>query len=448
MNTIKTFRNIIFTILLVPIFIFGIFTVYSHLSKDISVTYFDEVWWVWDSAIIQNLIPPDFNNEVWQIPANIDQPTLTKFVFGLWIYPKYLNERNGLGVKDYKKYLLLNGYFYPDGIYQSHTVTESKSYPEYGMQLNPNLIFYVRKLNFLFLAGSALIIFWFFWKQKGLWFSLALTFFYAFNSLVVTTGIKAHSEALFLILFNSSLIAMILYFLKKQKALYLICFSILAGLCFSTKLNGIMLYFIYLVLSVFVIPPNLISKNLFKKLTALIMPLLIVLVVFTFLNPYVYPDPLRRIWEMVQYRFDLSHRQAVNFTADIPLGFRSTLKQIFENFFVNKNVLGFNNLVFNKNYNSFGLALFIFFTLGLISEIGEIKKGNKLAKILLISFISTLLITASYITINWPRYYIHLVLFFIYYQISGFISFLRIWKGIILENVTNYFKNENNENTY
>jgi hypothetical protein len=257
-----------FQIFLISFFFVCLLFFYSKYYKQVPIIYFDEQWWVWDSSMFQHLLEGDFNSEVWQARTNIDQPSLPKYIFGAWIYPKYLEAKSNGFNSDYTNYLVSQGYYYEDGILPDEKIDENfikgeiitpenkerinNSFQRHNLHvlINPDLIYWTRFLNIFILMGAVGVLLYLLFKIKGIWFSLVFFFLYGFNPLLIRFGLMAQTEALFLLLFNSSLVALIYYFVKEEDKRLLLWFSVLVGLCFSTKLNGVIPLFTYLLISV------------------------------------------------------------------------------------------------------------------------------------------------------------------------------------------------------
>jgi len=115
----------------IGIIIFSLFTIiilfvnYNHFSKNIPISYYDEEEWVGQSYFYQFYINHNFDRNIWDSNSSKDQPMLTKFVFGYWIYPEYLKMKQYNKELDYSKFLILNGFNPVDGLPQYHTFAKS-----------------------------------------------------------------------------------------------------------------------------------------------------------------------------------------------------------------------------------------------------------------------------------------------------------------------------------
>lgn len=219
----------------------------------------------------------------------------------------------------------------------------------------------------------------------------------------------------------------------------MLIFSLLVGLCISTKLNGIMLVAVYMVIHV--------SDCFYSKkrtiASVILYPLFVLgIILFTFcvLNPFVYRKPLEHIVYLFQYRIDEASAQSVlRWKAFLPTPL-SRLIQIFRNFYDPASTMKFNGLyslpsIIPPNHP----VLLLLFLNGIIYEIIRVYKGNKTSFILLATFIVVLCSMSGYLVLNWERYYIHLVMFFVMYQSIGLFAFAHTIIGFYKK----YFRNEN-----
>jgi len=433
MNKIKIIKIWIIPIILLIIFIY----LYSIFSKKIPVSYRDEMMWVGRSYFFDLYIKGDFDNPIWQSRYAYEQPKLAEYVYGAWLYPKYLKEKLQQNDPhfDYIKFLFRNGFYMTHGYYQNNYkiidfdetfIGFHEDYlRKYGTDsINTvNTVYYARIINFFLLALAAVIFYYVVYLYKNFIVALLMVFFYSFNPLFIDSGLKAHSEALFVLLFNSSLFVLTLYFVKKRSLKYLIIFSILAGLCMSTKLNGIMLIFIYFVINFFS------SRNIFHIFLSFLFSILI----FIVLNPFTYSNPIIKIPQMFEKRMEAATVQSKQFPSNYLPTPASRLNRIYSNFFSsNYYACEYNNIYFLSFFSKYPPILLILFLCGIFSEIYLAAKSNKKSLILLIIFLCILTTMSFYLKLNWDRYYIQLIFFVVFYQYIG-LAFLfdRIKKSLI-----------------
>ena len=402
----------------------------------------------------------NFDERIWDAELAYDEPMLTRFAFGAWLYPKYLKEKKFFWPQfDYTTFLIMNGFYTNDSkipsYHESYKVnkdrivtieigdvgTDSYFIEKYGANITKSLdlIWYTRKLNYFFLAVAVVVLWILLLRFKGLFFSFLFLIFYGYNTLLINWGVYAHSEPLFLLLFNLSIFFACYYFVLKRNVKYLFLFSFFVGLTMSAKINGIMLlipFYVCLFLDLFR-NYNKISK--LNIVLGLVLPAAISLSVFVLLHPTTYKNPRNTIPEMYEFR----KKATVRFAEAYPHTFLPTTKakftQIFENFYFGKDYYDFNGLKFIASNIKYGTFLFALFLIGLFVEIKRMMKDKKLPRVILIFFFTTVVVMTWYLSLNWTRYYIQLVFFFIYYQFTGLFSiadFLFTRKIVILK----YFK--------
>lgn len=442
--------NKYFLLLSASFLIMILFFSYNFFSKNLAISYYDEEEWVGGSYFYQFYSMRDFDRKIWDTTFSKDQPMLTKLVFGAWLYPEYFKNRKRSPAKDFSEFLVYHGFSFVDSFDRYPLLAKSLgqnfvNLPKgaggepkelikiYGEKINDNisLIQKVRNLNLFLLIITVMATTLLIKKQKGILYALVFFFFYGFNTLVVDSGLRAHSEALFLLFFNLGITFLFLYYQSNKNLNYLVSFSIIAGLAFSTKLNGIMLLFAYFVLETI----NLINENkkakILESVLSLIMTIGITLTVFTILNPFVFPSPIKNTLEMFRYREAVVQYQKVIFPTQALFKHTDRYQYVAGSFFRKDLITKVNNIKLNSRYNFYGLILLLFFATGTYSELKNIRSGNKFSIFMFVFFVVELTTTTVYIQLSWARYLVHLVLFFIYYQTSGILLYLNIIKSRI-----------------
>lgn len=456
---LKLFKSPWLRLFLVPYVLLTILIFsYGTYTKTIPVSFFDEVLWVGRSYFFQFYIHGDFKNRIWQSFTSYDQPKLAEYAFGAWLYPRYLNEiSKNPKPFDYTRFLIKNGFYFIDENYMD-TYADYKEtsnivkfdhrdsgFPaeyvaKYGTDsLKPiNLINYARILNIFLLAGAAIFAYFFLLQYAGVVVAIIFAFFYGFNSLIINTGLPAHSEALFLFTFNGAFLFMNLYFTKGRKIVYLLLFSLFTGLCISTKLNGSMLLVIFFVSNILLSLLSLLSiKKIVTHVLYSILPVLISIIILVSLNPFTFPNPVKN----VQYLFDWRIKTAFIYQAKgypesfLPNGI-SRVKKIFVHFYSSEQRTYFNGVkIFNeapvlKNYEG---SLIVLFVLGFLLIVKQAYNKNTAAIVFICSLVTILAFMSYYLALDWDRYYAHLPLFFITAQSLGLClvvknSFIYIYK--------------------
>jgi hypothetical protein len=419
----------LFLILAIITLFFG----YRHFSKEIPISYYDEEWWIGDSYFYQFYTEGNFNRNIWDSNSSKDQPMLTRYVFGAWLYHEYIEAKKYDKSLDYSKFLTSRGFLGP-GILSQHSPKNDlvtlpvgiSGLPDDlvkdlggGILTNIQIIQKVRGLALLLLIIAVVVPTLLIKNVKGLLFASVFLFFYGFNTLIVNSGLMAQTESIFLLFFNSSLVFMYIFYSNIKKLRYLFIFSVLAGLCFSTKLNGIMLLFAFIALETEILIFHERNTNIIKSISNVAASAFITLSVFTVLNPFVYPNPIGRILEMFNHRQGVVNIQMKIFPEDAINRTGDQYLYIAKSFFDNEHILEFNNIKFNSIIDFLGPLLFALFVLGMYLEIKKARKGDKFADFMLIAFIVVGLTTGAYLQLSWNRYLVHLVIFFVYYQVVG-----------------------------
>jgi len=234
----------------------------------------------------------------------------------------------------------------------------------------------------------------------------------------------AQSEALFLLLFNCSVFFLYRYFVKDDSWKNLLLFSIFAGLCFSTKLNGIMLFPIYLLFKICI--PTLHRRvGHLRIITSILIPILLMSFIFIIINPYTYPAPYNKTIDMFTLREQTVTEQMDKYQVSLPhiierMSF--TIKS-----FINSSI-GLTNLISGRL--ACQIFVFVIFIFGIMTECKRTIHKSIFSRFMLLLFAGSLIITIGYLKIAWPRYLIHLVSFVIYYEIAGVISLLDKFKKV------------------
>lgn len=362
--------------------------IYKNRSLRIPISYYDEEIWVGQSYFFEYYKDFNFDRSIWDSSFSKDQPMFTKLAFGIWLYPSYINSL------EHK-----SGLLYPEYLLSNHFGSTSKIVSQDKNHLM--LIKKVRELSMYLLVATVLITTTFILKSKGSLFGIIFFLFYSLNPILINYLLRAQSESLFLLFFNVSVIYLIAYFNKKGTLYELIAYAIFTALCFSTKLNGIMLIPVYCVLEYKYFLSNFTTKNainLFKKILTI---LVIVFSVFIIVNPYTHSSPIPKIIDMFQYRQSVVQYQMMTFPDQAIHSFVQRYVYIVQ-------VL----------YKDMGLIMAFFFFIGIYAAI----RSNERYEIdIFILFLTLTLITGIYLQLSWERYLVHLIAFSIYYQVSGLV---------------------------
>lgn len=438
----------------ISIFIFLIVTllfylIYLNLGKSIPFSFYDEFWWVNDSYLAEYYYRGDFTSAVWNSPDAKDQPMVTRLVFAAILYPGYLTEKFKIsdsfarGKFDYTKYLIQNGFYYSDtnntlnsketalaeknivkiNLYDSGTSTELVT--KYGktILIPIALIKSIRSLNALLFALTTAITFFLLRRFRGILFSSAFVLLLGLNNLVVNSVLKAHSDALFFLFFVITIFVMTEYKrISSFKVIVLV--SLLTSVTASIKLNGIILYPIFVIYTVISDIINRYRINLINILNTSLLSFFTVFFVFVLLNPFVYSNPFAKIYEMYKYRRDQSVLQGGLFK-DSKLGNIGERVHAMYNSYFADNVLYIEKATIRRS-SAREFILLIFFVFGLINEIKSAVRKDKLSLVIIISGVILFASMLLYLDLNWPRYFLPLIFPVIFLQLSGFLYILKL----------------------
>jgi hypothetical protein len=428
-------------LLLVPCLLFVFFLyLYSKVMPTVPITYWDEKLWVGRSYFFDLYIHGDFSNKIWLADESYDQPKLAEFAYGLWLYPSYLRQkRQSVQSLNYIQFLIQNGFYEIDENYMNvyrdyahlfattrldHNIMEfSKervvSYASTSAR-TLHLIYQARQLDILLLSFVSLSVYFIAILYTNIFSGILISFFYATNSLLINTGLIAQSESLFLFTFNLAVLYMLLYFNKERKMIWLTLFSFFTGLCICTKLNGVMLLPMFWVSSVTL--PLKTKTKVKTMLTHTLMPLSISIAMFIAINPFVFTKTIERVQFVFARRYEeATVYQAKAYPKDVISNNILRINKIVTNFYFSEKSLWFNapwgitRVPFPKLY---GPSLFVLMLVGLW-EIIVSKHKKVFAKVMVSSFIVILISMSVYLILDWDRYYVQLILFFVMFQTIG-----------------------------
>ena len=86
---------------------------YLGVVGRIPVSYWDEMIWVGRSYFVDYYLKGNLSSPVWQSIPSYDQPKLGEYMYGLWIYPRFLYEKavGKTSAVDYPVYLINQGFY-------------------------------------------------------------------------------------------------------------------------------------------------------------------------------------------------------------------------------------------------------------------------------------------------------------------------------------------------
>ena len=452
---------------LIPLFIFIIFfTFYNNVYKKISITYWDEEAWLGRGYFFELLIKGDFNNPLWDTPLAFDQPKLTEYMYGAAIYPTYLKYKEKLSKKniDYAQFFIDHNFFQVNGEKYEKYKTNNHQFINWGpkdfgefsillskygqnFQKTIDLIFIAREVNVILLSLNIIIVYYISIFCLNFFPSLLVMLFFGINNFIIETCLRAHSEGLFLFLFNLGLLFLIIT-IKKNK-LFSIPFAIVTGLLWQTKLNGVMMLIIFD--AIFIIKAVIdwfkSKKIIMDDILLIFIVNLLTLLVFVNTNFFIMKSPIKNILIYYQERNEQSQQQAAAYPLDKLSSPKERIIAIYKNFlydpfyfrasdfFPAKINQIMNTTIYKLIYRT---SLLLGFGGVFISFFKKKKKSNII--FLLVVFFLIQLIMSQYLILNWDRYFIQISLFFIIFYVQGLVNLTKI--------VSRAYKNYVNKNIF
>jgi len=422
--------------------IFFIFFIYYLLSGLSLPLHADEYEWVGRSYFFDLFIQGDSQNKLNTTYYAFDQPKLAYYVFGVALYPKYLFEKNQNDITSYISFLHLHK-LYQDNT--QNTPSWNKVSYEFAKQnflgdwpfttpcvttLCPSfeLIKMSRIVNVLFSSLTIIVVLYIGWNiYSNIKDSLLLTFLFGINPLIRNWSLQATADSIFLLLFCIGLY-LILKLKTNSKLKITIVFGIVVGLCFSTKIHGILL----LILAMVAISINLLKSWINKKSVnwaivcrSLVMMLFIFssfLIVSYTLNPFLWHEPQKKYLELFNYRSKVSREQQITYPySSLP----SVISRINA---VNKHLFG--EMLWINNHNKQEANLFVcMFTAGVfvlgLGRLVKLRLQNNNTLVLLFTFFTIYIFMIVFLQLDWPRYYNILLLPFYSILIFGFQTIIK-----------------------
>lgn len=439
----------IINFLLLPLVIFGIvFYFYIQHFRQFPISYWDEILWVARSYHFELFVNGDFNNPLWENYNSYDEPKLAEYFFGAVIFPKYLKAKKAIGKIDYDYItFLIDHNLYPffseeEGVFYknyknkqtNHIALRKGDYgtPEVlglkygeGISKTIDLIYTARRANVVLLALSVIVVYFLARVIFGNTIAVLSALFYGFDNLVVRSGLVAHSEALFLFLFNLGLLFLVLRFGKRKKGLMtVLLFSVAAALCTATKLNGLMLIIFFNIFIFFEVITLCIKENFLaagKSLSQLLLVNLLSFAIFVSLHPFLYKNPLQETIFLYTYRG--GHTQNVARTlSEIHLpNFSSRIMAMYKKFFIKGDIIQETPLVYLMKFPLFLLGAGVSLMKGF-----RRKTKNREIKVILALFVMVQIMMGLYLLLDWDRYYVPLAPFFALFQAVGVWWLIRL----------------------
>lgn len=461
-------KNIFLKFYLIPIslFLFFLFFYFSQYKK-IPIRYWDEHDWIGHSYFLELSIKRDFNNPLWKTYYSYQQPKLAEYLYGITLYPEYLNYKKNNKNSDYVTFLIDHNFYsiFSDRYFKYKTHKDFINWgknpmevfdvsPQFlinkfgiGIKSTIALIFKARRINVLILSLNIVIIYFLILLLvNNPIISFLISSFYGFNYFVLTTGLIAQTEGLFLLLFNCSVLILLKIKFRKTDIKTHFIFAIFIALLTATKLNGIMfLFFYYFYSAIYLFDLLFLNKNkeIFNKFLFFItrsgIVLLIFLTTFILLNPYLYSNPIKNMQYLYKIRLIEVNKQISEYKSWSLPTFQGRISAIYK-----QNKL-YNNLIFLNNkkipFNIYPFIIFSFI-IGIIYILKDflLERRNFPLFLILSIFLFTQFMMGLYLKLNWDRYFIHLVFFFNLFTALGIIRIIQtcfyLLKALVIPFIT------------
>ena len=451
--------------ILTALFLFILFCItYANMYKKIPLRYWDEQAWIGRSYFFDLFVNKDIDNPLWSTYYSYNQPKLAEYMYGLVLYPRYLRYKNIYPNSDYITFLIDNNFFevntnkyiaYKNKInfidwgkdpIKVFDVNPNLLLDKFGPDINKtiDLIYSARTINIINLSLSVVIAFILTKRISTLPISLMTSTFFGLNYLLITSGLRVHSEGLFILLFLFGIYETLLYFgkifIKNTFSPHIILLGFSYALVSQTKLNGIMLLFFanFLLLSRAVVQSikNKINKLKISTFNILVLNLFF-FISFVSLHPYLQQSPLKNIMNVYKYKSVQASDQAKQYPDFNLTSFASRIKHIYYNFLLNPKEHCHYNGVYFFNLKSCSINIFFYakllaFIFGLIAFIYKTHLHRDVQNILfLMLFIFLQIVMGFYLVLDWDRYYVHLIYFFTFFTVYGSITIIRIFHGFV-----------------
>jgi len=276
----------------------------------------DEVAWIFTGYYFNlyflrfDLFHPDWNDY-----EAFDHPPLAKYVVGGSLYLK------GYTIDSLD----------PKRFWNSIPINKFPMYFELVKHQIPNptiVIPFTRSVIFVFALSSLLLIYVFVRISYGVLPAMVSTSIIMINPIFTNISMWILAEPILLFFFTLFILLCALY-LKSRRNIYIVFAFIISALAFLTKLNGILLVFVLII--IFLIKNKFsISKQDYKYLIAGFIAFLLITIL---LNPVFLNAGIKAIGKMVEVRWSAFHRYQETFK-DVALHsvserFFTTTKMVF-----------------------------------------------------------------------------------------------------------------------
>jgi hypothetical protein len=384
----------------------------------------DEYSYLRKSSFAQLYFTGQFSHPNWQSGDAYDQTKLMEYIYALPSYLLYQQDFISLAQQE-------------SDLYQHSYINYgdwAKSYGQPANQLDitpklTNVLILARFISASFALSyvllASLIIFWL-TKRSYLITSLAFLFLLT-HPIITIHGKQALADSALNFFFTLGLINLLFiwqaFFFKKlnlRRLKRLVFLSgLIAGLAASLKLNG----FSHLIISQFIfffaaliylktLKPKKKLKTFFRLSIIFLSSAFLAIAVFMLLHPTTWPHPLKSFQKFITWRWWLTGYYQGYFPEDAITSLSQKLQFIFlrpAGYMTGVGSLGFHyqQLFGDPNQYFYLIPNLIFFLSGLYYLLTTIrlKKTSTLHLPVLLWSLSTIIITTSYLKLDWTRYY-------------------------------------------
>ncbi len=453
-----------------PIFLFLLFIiVYSYYLPKIPIRFWDENAWIGRSYFFDLFVRRDFSNPLWQSYYSYDQPKLAEYLYGLALYPSYIKEKTKHKNYDFIEFLIDNNFYQVQSKFYENYKDSKKNFVVWGrrpfedfdvnseylinkygsnFQNTVNLIFQARKINILFLATTVILIYFISLLSSNPFIAFFTSIIYGFSNLIVAFGLRAQSDGIFVFFYSLALLLLVLINKKKKfrlRLLLITLFAVTTALLSQTKLNGVLLLIlfdlIFVIRTIIYFCKNK-TEGIKKNLLILFLSNFIFIITFISIHPFLYDNPIKKIFILFQWRNTVALSQIKQFPNDYLSSYIDRVKQIFINFLYTKDPQIYNSILLPNGIFIFKNQVLIFinnilFIFGLLFLLYSLfKKRYSSSNIVLITFLFSIFAMSFFLYLNWERYLIQFVFFFIFIKIFAVGQLL-----ILIEKYLSYYFN-------
>jgi hypothetical protein len=249
---------------------------------------------------------------------------------------------------------------------------------------------------------------------------------YSNNALLLSTGLVAHSEALFVLLCTSAIYVFVLYITRKHLR-DAILFCVFAGLATSTKLNGVMLMTLWYMATIFLV---IYSKRMrLRMFWTGVVGAFISFVLFIFLNPFTYPQPFERTQYLFTWRGNVAQGQAVEATQLYMHTYTERVSRVLGHFIWDDKqslFMGLQLLGDTMAQKYIAMFLSLCALVGLFFFAKKIYQRNSKATAIVGIWMTMIAMMGLYLVIDWVRYYVQLTVFFVWFAAVGIYEMAKI----------------------